>query len=252
MRHRGCCLSWGGFGPHCLRAGGEPLPGRAIHDILGPHPFCPFRVGRALKQYCSYGSIFMAKRSRSKSSRTHHHASRQSGGPSQTEMDLFELLIEVEEPFLLVLDGVQDPHNLGACLRSANAAGVHAVISPRHRAVPITDTVRTVACGAAEVRPFMQVTNLAHTLRDLRDRDIRIVGTTDAAKKTIYDVSLKGPLVVVMGAEGKGARRLTLECCDEVVNIPMFGSVECLNVSVATGVCLFEAVRQRRLVSPAR
>ena len=191
-------------------------------------------------------SVPMAKRSRSQSGRTHRHADRRSAIPSRSELELFELLNGVPEPFLLVLDGVQDPHNLGACLRSADAAGVHAVIAPRHRVVSITDTVRTVACGAAEAVPFVQVTNLAGTLRDLQQRDIRIVGTTDVADKTIYDVDLRGPLAMVMGAEGKGARRLTLECCDHVVNIPMYGSVECVNVSVATGICLFEAVRQRR------
>ena len=188
----------------------------------------------------------MGQRSRSKSSRTHRHTDPQSAIPSRSELDLFELLNGLAEPFLLVLDGVQDPHNLGACLRSADAAGVHAVIAPRHRVVTLTDTVRTVACGAAEAVPFVQVTNLARTLRDLQKRGIWIVGTTDTADKTLYDVDLRGPLAIVMGAEGKGARRLTLECCDHLVNIPMYGSVECVNVSVATGICLFEAVRQRR------
>lgn len=188
----------------------------------------------------------MGRHSRSKSSRTHQHTDPRAAVAPRSELDLYELLDGIAEPFLLVLDGIQDPHNLGACLRTADAAGVHAVIAPRHRAVAITDTVRTVACGAAEHVPFVQVTNIARTLGDLQQREIWTVGTTDAGEKTIYDVDLRGPLAIVVGAEGKGARRLTLERCDHVVRIPMAGSVECVNVSVATGICLFEAVRQRR------
>jgi len=145
----------------------------------------------------------------------------------------------------LILDGIQDPHNLGACLRSADAAGVHAVIAPKDRAVSLTDTVRQVACGAAEYVPFVTVTNLARTLRELKDKGLWLIGTADNAKQSLYDVDLSGPLALVMGAEGKGLRRLTREGCDFIVHIPIAGSVECLNVSVATGVCLFEAVRQR-------
>jgi 23S rRNA (guanosine2251-2'-O)-methyltransferase len=148
-------------------------------------------------------------------------------------------------PLLLVLDGVQDPHNLGACLRSADAAGVAAVIVPRDRAAGLTPVVRKVAAGAAETVPLVSVVNLARTLRDLKDRDIWLVGTDDAADKTLYDADLKGPLALVMGSEGEGMRRLTRECCDQLVSIPMAGAVESLNVSVATGVALFEAVRQR-------
>lgn len=159
--------------------------------------------------------------------------------------DLDLLLQREEEPFLLVLDEVQDPHNLGACLRSADAAGCHAVLSPKHRSAPITDTVRHVASGAAESIPFIQVTNLARSLDVLRDHFIRIVGTGDEESQSLYSVELTGPLALVMGAEGTGIRRLTAEKCDDLIAIPMGGSVECLNVSVATGVCLFEAVRQR-------
>jgi len=148
-------------------------------------------------------------------------------------------------PLLLVLDGVQDPHNLGACLRSADAAGVAAVIVPRDRAAGLTPVVRKVAAGAAETVPLVSVVNLARTLRDLKDRDIWLVGTDDAADKTLYAADLKGPLALVMGSEGEGMRRLTRECCDQLVSIPMAGAVESLNVSVATGVALFEAVRQR-------
>ena len=163
----------------------------------------------------------------------------------QSEDDLYALLEKVSTPFLLVLDRVQDPHNLGACLRTAAAAGVHAVIAPKNRAVSLTDTVRRIAAGAAEHVPFVQVTNLARTLGQLQGDGIRIIGTADEAKGTLYDADLTGPLAVAMGFEGSGLRRLTRERCDELVRIPMAGAVECLNVSVATGVCLFEAWRQR-------
>jgi len=148
-------------------------------------------------------------------------------------------------PLLLVLDGVQDPHNLGACLRSADAAGVAAVIVPRDRAAGLTPVVRKVAAGAAETVPLVPVVNLARTLRDLKERGVWLVGTDDAADKTLYDADLQGPLALVMGSEGEGMRRLTRECCDQLVSIPMAGAVESLNVSVAAGVALFEAVRQR-------
>lgn len=149
-------------------------------------------------------------------------------------------------PLLLVLDGVQDPHNLGACLRSADAAGVAAVIVPRDRAAGLTPVVRKVAAGAAETVPLVSVVNLARTLRELKDRGIWLTGTDDSADKSLYDVDLTGPLALVMGSEGEGMRRLTRECCDQLVSIPMGGAVESLNVSVAAGVVLFEAVRQRR------
>ena len=151
-----------------------------------------------------------------------------------------------EKPLLLVLDGVQDPHNLGACLRSADAAGVAAVIAPRDRAAGLTPVVRKVAAGAAETVPFVAVVNLARTLRELKERGVWLVGTDDSADKSLYEVDLKGPLALVMGSEGEGMRRLTRECCDQLVSIPMAGAVESLNVSVATGVVLFEAVRQRQ------
>lgn len=169
--------------------------------------------------------------------------------PSYNESDLLPFLESlVEPPFLLALDGVQDPHNLGACLRSADAAGVHAVIMPRDRAVALTPTVRKVASGAAETVPFIQVTNLARTLRMLQETGIWVVGTAEEANTNLYDMSLEGPLALVLGAEGSGLRRLTRERCDSLVYIPMAGTVESLNVSVATGICLFEAARQRRLV----
>ncbi|MDP2228272.1 MAG: 23S rRNA (guanosine(2251)-2'-O)-methyltransferase RlmB [Moraxellaceae bacterium] len=149
-------------------------------------------------------------------------------------------------PFLLLLDNITDPHNLGACLRSADAAGVQAVITPRDKSASITPVVRKVACGAADVLPFFQVTNLARCMDMLKERGIWLVGTAlEEGAQSLYDASLKGPLAVVMGAEGSGMRRLTRESCDSLVYIPMAGSVESLNVSVATGVTLFEARRQR-------
>lgn len=152
-----------------------------------------------------------------------------------------------ESPFLLILDGVQDPHNLGACLRTAEAAGVNAVVIPKDRSVTITDTVRSVACGAAERLPLVSVTNLARTMRQLSQSGIWIVGTSDNAEKSLYQLDLTMPLAMVMGSEGKGLRRLTSEHCDFLGRIPMHGSAKSLNVSVATGVCLFETVRQRAL-----
>ena len=166
--------------------------------------------------------------------------------PALSEHDLLSLVQGLRAPaLLLVLDGVQDPHNLGACLRSADAAGVHAVIAPKDRAVGLTPTVRKVACGGADHVPFVQVTNLARTLRELKDAGVWLVGAAGDAPDSLYQTDLRGPIAIVMGAEDKGLRRLTQEQCDFLVHIPMAGSVESLNVSVAAGVCLFEAVRQR-------
>jgi 23S rRNA (guanosine2251-2'-O)-methyltransferase len=169
------------------------------------------------------------------------------GGEPRSEAFLEELLTSLQvPPFLLVLDGVTDPHNLGACLRTADAAGVHAVIAPRDRACGLNATVRKVASGAAETVPFVQVTNLARTLRTLRDNGVWVVGTAlEGASGSLYQGRLTGPLALALGAEGQGLRRLTRENCDELVYIPMHGLVESLNVSVATGIALFEAVRQR-------
>lgn len=166
------------------------------------------------------------------------------------ENDLVSYLDGLEAPpFLLLLDGVTDPHNLGACLRSADAAGVHAVITPRDKSASITPVVRKVAVGAADSLPFFQVTNLARTMEMLKERGIWLMGTAlEEEAKSLYDVALTGPVGIVMGAEGSGMRRLTRELCDVLLYIPMAGSVESLNVSVATGVTLFEAMRQRRRV----
>ncbi|MDR5171573.1 23S rRNA (guanosine(2251)-2'-O)-methyltransferase RlmB [Methylobacillus flagellatus] len=152
-----------------------------------------------------------------------------------------------EPPFFLVLDGVEDPHNLGACLRVADAMGVHAVIAPKDRAAGLNATVRKVACGAAETVPFIAVTNLARTLRELKDAGVFIVGAAAEANADLPSTDLSGPLALVLGAEGTGLRRLTQENCDSLISIPMFGSVESLNVSVASGICLYEARRQRSL-----
>ena len=149
-------------------------------------------------------------------------------------------------PLLLALDGVTDPHNLGACLRVADGAGVHAVVAPKDHAVGLNATVAKVASGAAETVPYLMVTNLARCLNELKERDVRIVGTSDDAPITLYEADLRGPLALVLGAEGKGLRQLTRKTCDVLVRIPMLGAVESLNVSVAAGVCLYEAQRQRQ------
>lgn len=175
--------------------------------------------------------------------------------PSQVwgEAMLDELLDRAEgPPLLLVLDGVTDPHNLGACLRTADAAGALAVIVPKDKSATLNATVRKVACGAAEVIPLVAVTNLARTLEKLQQKGLWIVGTAGEAEQSLYEQDLTGPIVLVMGAEGRGMRRLTREHCDYLVRLPMAGSVSSLNVSVATGVCLFEALRQRGLGRPAR
>ena len=169
-------------------------------------------------------------------------------GRSYLELD--DVLETLDEPpFLLVLDGVTDPHNLGACLRVADAMGVHAVIAPKDKSAPLNATVSKVACGAAEVMPYIQVTNLARTLREMKDQGIWIVGTDMDGSSDLYHFEQTGPLAWVLGAEGHGMRRLTREHCDALVSIPMFGTVESLNVSVATGIVLAESRRQRQLLA---
>ena len=150
-----------------------------------------------------------------------------------------------EPALVLVLDGVTDPHNLGACLRVADGAGAHAVVAPKDHAVGINATVAKVASGAAETVPYFMVTNLARTIGELKERDIRVVGTAEDAPRSIYELDLSGPVALVFGAEGSGLRQLTARSCDELVHLPMRGAVESLNVSVASGVCLYEAMRQR-------
>lgn len=169
------------------------------------------------------------------------------GAAAHSEADL-PALIEAAGPkaLVLVLDGITDPHNLGACLRSADAAGVCAVVVPRDKAVGLTPVVSKVACGAAESVPFIQVTNLARSLRQLQELGVWLVGLAGEADMSLYQVDLRGPVALVLGAEGSGMRRLTKEVCDYLVKLPMAGSVSSLNVSVATGISLFEAVRQRQ------
>ncbi len=166
---------------------------------------------------------------------------------SGSEIELRSLLEGLEvAPFLLILDGVQDPHNLGACLRSAEAAGVHGVIAPRDRSCGLTPVACKVASGAAELIPYFQVTNLARTLDWIgREQGVWLVGTAGEAEKQLYEADLRGPLGLVMGGEERGLRRLTRERCDFLMKLPMAGKVESLNVSVATGISLYEAVRQR-------
>jgi 23S rRNA (guanosine2251-2'-O)-methyltransferase len=164
-----------------------------------------------------------------------------------TEKDLDSLLDSAgSEPLVLVLDGVQDPHNLGACLRTAEAAGVNLVILPKDRSASLTPVARRSASGAAEVLPILFVPNIARILRRLKERGIWLAGTTDKAGQSLYDADLSGPVGLVMGSEGKGMRRLTAELCDFHLRIPMQGSISSLNVSVATAVCLYEIVRQRQ------
>ncbi|MCB1087978.1 MAG: 23S rRNA (guanosine(2251)-2'-O)-methyltransferase RlmB [Verrucomicrobiae bacterium] len=179
--------------------------------------------------------------------RANRHAGPPGAGVARLlEDDLYALIDETDEVLLLILDGVQDPHNLGACLRSADGAGVTALVIPKDRAAPMTETAIRIACGAAESVPVVSVTNLARFLEKLReDHAMRVVGTSDRATADLYETNLTGRLALVMGSEEKGMRRLTEENCDELIRIPMMGSVECLNVSNAAAVCLFESVRQR-------
>ena len=176
--------------------------------------------------------------------RVNRHANLNAPVTVYEEGDLPRLLKDKPDAIGLVLDCIQDPHNFGACLRTADAAGCAFVMIPRDRSAPLTDTVRQVACGAAESVPIVRVVNLARAIDALKELGVRIVGTADACKSSIFETNLSGPVALVLGAEGEGIRRLTAERCDELVGIPMLGDVPCLNVSVAAGVCLFEAVRQ--------
>ncbi|MBC7717479.1 MAG: 23S rRNA (guanosine(2251)-2'-O)-methyltransferase RlmB [Pseudorhodobacter sp.] len=155
------------------------------------------------------------------------------------------------DPLVLVLDGITDPHNLGACLRVADGAGVHVVVAPKDHAVGLNATVAKVSSGASDTVPYMMVTNLARSLNELKERNIRVIGLSDAATQSLYDIDLSGPLALVLGAEGSGMRQLTAKTCDELVSLPMHGAVESLNVSVAAGICLYEVVRQRSKLKSA-
>lgn len=189
---------------------------------------------------------------RPREARANAHASTSTGIARLSEEGLLDRLAEAEEageePLLLILDGVQDPHNLGACLRTAEGAGAMAVVVPRHHAAPVTETVVRVSCGGAAFVPVVQVGNMARFLEKIReDHGIRVVGTADEASGDLYGGDLTGPLAIVLGAEGEGMRRLTKENCDLLVRIPMLGQVPCLNVSNAAAVCLYESLRQRGL-----
>ena len=187
---------------------------------------------------------------RPREARANAHSSTSTGIARLSEEDLLERIAAAEdsgeEPLLLILDGVQDPHNLGACLRTSEDAGVMAVVVPRHHAAPVTETVVRVSCGGAAFVPVVSVANLARFMEALRDdHGIRIVGTADEATAELYEADLTGPLALVLGAEGEGMRRLTKENCDQLIRIPMLGQVPCLNVSNAAAVCLYESLRQR-------
>ncbi|MFP4261001.1 MAG: 23S rRNA (guanosine(2251)-2'-O)-methyltransferase RlmB, partial [Opitutales bacterium] len=163
----------------------------------------------------------------------------------ENEDDLFDLIERTENPLLLVLEGVQDPHNLGACLRTASGAGVTAVIAPQKGACGITPTVRDISCGGADEVPFLRAKNIGMLLRKLPDVGIQLIGTSDRGQGQLYDMELSGPTAFVLGSEGWGLRKVTGDLCDHLISIPMAGKVDCLNVSVSTAVCLYEAVRQR-------
>lgn len=178
--------------------------------------------------------------------RKSRHVDRSISARVKDEADLFEIINKKpNDLLLLILDSIQDPHNLGACLRTADAAGVDAVVAPKDRAVSLTPTVIEIASGGADNIPFIQVTNLARTIDDLKEKGVWFVGTSDQAEKSLYELDLTGSIALVLGAEGKGVRRLIMEKCDFLAQIPMMGKVECLNVSVACGVSLFEIVRQK-------
>jgi len=238
------------FGLHAVRAALKYDPGRIVQVWLERGR----RDGRMqqLAQALQGLSVPVQRVARQELDRLTDSAAHQgvvilyAGQPPQNESQLWELLDQLDAPpFLLILDQVQDPHNLGACLRSADAAGVQAVIAPRDNAVGLTPTVHKVASGAAGMLPFFQVTNLARVLRQIRDRGIWLIGAAGEAEQAVYEADLTGPLALVVGAEDTGLRRLTRENCDLLVRIPMQGHVDSLNVSVATGVLLFEALRQR-------
>ncbi|MBN2689274.1 MAG: 23S rRNA (guanosine(2251)-2'-O)-methyltransferase RlmB [Gammaproteobacteria bacterium] len=192
---------------------------------------------------------FIAKEKLDKLLHNHNHqgvVAKIKIGEEKTMQSLDDLLDDLDHPaFLLILDSIQDPHNLGACLRTANAAGVDAVIIPKNGSCQMTSTVKKIASGATEFTPLISVTNLVNTMKDLKKRGIWLFGAAGEAKKSIYKSKLEGPIAIVMGAEDKGLRRLTRETCDHLISIPMQGEISSLNVSCATAVCLFEAIRQK-------
>ena len=187
----------------------------------------------------------MGRNSVHKIKRTPRYSQPSSAILLENEDDVMDLIEQKEKPLLLILEGVQDPHNLGACLRTASGAGVHAVIAPIKGACGITDTVKDIACGGADEVPFLKVKNISSFIRKLKDKGIHIVGTSDRGSDSLYDVNLNQGTAIVLGSEGWGLRKITGELCDCLISIPMAGKVDCLNVSVSAGVCLYETVRQR-------
>jgi 23S rRNA (guanosine2251-2'-O)-methyltransferase len=238
------------FGLHAVRAVLARRPEQVVRLLLaqGREDARMAEIRRlAAAQGCAVATVPGAELDRLVAGQAHQGAVAEIRATAPlNENGLLDLLVAAPAPALvLVLDGVTDPHNLGACLRTAEAAGATAVVAPRDRAAGLTPGVRKVAAGAAETMPFAQVTNLARTLRDLKGAGLWIVGAEAGAPQALFDAELGGPLALVMGAEGSGMRRLTRECCDFCVSLPMHGAVESLNVSVAAGVLLFEALRQR-------
>lgn len=238
------------YGMHAINAILETQPERVL-EIFALKGRDDERLNALLNKAKEWGvSVqFMQRKALDEKSRGEQHqgiVARVKAAKQFTENDLDNIIKALDvPPFLLILDGVTDPHNLGACLRSAEAAGVHAVVVPKDNSAGLTPVVRKVACGAAETIPLIQVTNLARAMRNLQEQGVWIYGTAGEAKQSLYDCKLTGAIALAMGAEGKGLRRLTREHCDELVKLPMAGAVSSLNVSVATGICLFEVVRQR-------
>jgi 23S rRNA (guanosine2251-2'-O)-methyltransferase len=241
------------FGIHAVNTLLEHAPERFI-EIMALKGRDDERMAPILSQAKQYGIAvqLMHRKALDEKSKGEQHQgviARVKPGKSYNENDLTDIIKlaqnKGEQPLLLILDGVTDPHNLGACLRNADAAGAQAIIVPKDNAAKITSTVRKVAVGAAETVPLVQVTNLARAIKQLQEQGIWVVGTAGEAQQSLYECKLTGPMALVMGAEGKGMRRLTRENCDQLVKLPMAGTVSSLNVSVASGICLFEIVRQR-------
>jgi 23S rRNA (guanosine2251-2'-O)-methyltransferase len=240
------------YGLHTLQAVLDRTPERVLNVALvqGKHDERTALILREIERHGIPLQRVDAKQLDKQLGEVNHQGVMAQVRPPQigNEQNLLTDLAQLSDsPLLLVLDGVQDPHNLGACLRSADAAGAHGVVVPRDRACGLNATVSKVASGAAELLPFYQVTNLARTLRELKDIPMHCVGLAGEARASLYDCDLRGPLALVLGAEGSGLRRLTRETCDVLAKLPMLGSVESLNVSVTAGIVLYEAVRQRGL-----
>lgn len=240
------------YGFHAVLARAKQAP-ESIEEVLIEQSRKDKRMQQAIEKLQKAGvklSLVEAERLESAAGHRKHQGLVAFAKDLPKSNDLEEIIeLHGKNLLLLVLDGVTDPHNLGACLRSADAAGVHAVILPKDKSVGITPVVSKVACGAAETMPVITVTNLARTLRDIQQMGVWCIGAAGEAEKTLYDLKLDGPTAWIMGAEGDGMRRLTRETCDELIQIPMVGSVESLNVSVATSVCLFETLRQKQFNS---